>query len=275
MVFTIPQFFFAFISAFSGQSIFDDWYISLYNLVFTCFPLLIRGIFDQDIYYKYRVPLKDKGFRIKESSKVKEQYSNLYFMSQKNLLFTKVRFSLFLIEGLLNGLFIFLTHYFAFNWVILNKSGYSCDFWIFSISMFTSTVFIANMKLSIITQNWTILNWVALLGTSFATYFIYIWISDNLPIDIADTAVMLFSSPSFYLCLFACVLPFFGFQIFYYSVISPRPALISTLRNVLENEKKGKNVEDVGKSMEMSKKLSNDNTDFSFDLSNRLNKRLL
>lgn len=273
MVFTIPQFFFAFISAFSGQSVFDDWYISLYNLVFTCFPLLIRGIFDQDIYYKYRVP--KKSFQVKQSLKVREQYSNLYFMSQKNLLFTKVRFSLFLLEGIMNGLFIFLANYFAFNWVILNKSGYSSDFWIFSISMFTSTVFIANMKLSIITQNWTILNWVALLGTSFATYFIYIWISDNLPIDIANTALMLFSSPSFYLCLFICILPFFGFQIFYYSFISPRPALINTLRKLLENEKKEKNEEELGKSMEMSKKLSNENANFSFDQSNRLNKRLL
>jgi phospholipid-translocating ATPase len=277
MVFTIPQFFFAFISAFSGQSVFDDWYITLYNLVFTCFPLLIRGIFDQDIYFKYQVPQKNNEILIKESSKVKDEYSNLYFMSQNNLLFTKLRFSLFLIEGLLNGLFIFLIHYFTMNEIILNSSGYNGDFWIFSISMFTSIVFIANMKLAIITQNWTILNWIALLGTSLATYFIYIWISDNLPIDIADTAVILFISPSFYLCLFICVLPFFSFQLFYYSFISPRPALINILRNLLEKDKNQKETGEIKemKGMEMSKKINNENTDISFEVSNRLNRKLL
>lgn len=44
MVFTIPQFYFAFYCGFSGQSFFDDTYISLYNIVFTAVPLVCRAI---------------------------------------------------------------------------------------------------------------------------------------------------------------------------------------------------------------------------------------
>jgi magnesium-transporting ATPase (P-type) len=51
MLFTIPQFVFAFYCAFSGQSVFEDWYISLYNLIFTSIPLVIRAIFEQDVNY--------------------------------------------------------------------------------------------------------------------------------------------------------------------------------------------------------------------------------
>jgi hypothetical protein len=51
MLFTIPQFVFAFFCAFSGESLFDDWYISLYNLIFTSIPLVIRAIFEQDVNY--------------------------------------------------------------------------------------------------------------------------------------------------------------------------------------------------------------------------------
>jgi phospholipid-transporting ATPase len=51
MLFTVPQFIFAFFSAYSGQSFFDDWYISLYNLIFTSLPLVIRAILEQDINY--------------------------------------------------------------------------------------------------------------------------------------------------------------------------------------------------------------------------------
>ena len=51
MLFTVPQFIFAFYCGFSGQTIFDDIYIALYNLIFTSLPLVIRAIFEQDIYY--------------------------------------------------------------------------------------------------------------------------------------------------------------------------------------------------------------------------------
>lgn len=54
MVFTIPQFYFAFFCSFSGQSFFNDTYISLYNIVFTSIPLIIRAILEQDVYYIYR-----------------------------------------------------------------------------------------------------------------------------------------------------------------------------------------------------------------------------
>ena len=51
MLFTLPQFIFGFYCGFSGQTIFDDIYISLYNLIFTSLPLVIRAIFEQDVYY--------------------------------------------------------------------------------------------------------------------------------------------------------------------------------------------------------------------------------
>ena len=60
MLFTIPQFIFAFYCGFSAQTIFDDIYISLYNLVFTSLPLVIRAIFEQDVYY-IRPVIKKSG----------------------------------------------------------------------------------------------------------------------------------------------------------------------------------------------------------------------
>jgi magnesium-transporting ATPase (P-type) len=62
MLFTVPQFIFAFYSAYSGQSYFDDWYISLYNLIFTSIPLIIRAIFEQDINYVMKK--RDHGNRL-------------------------------------------------------------------------------------------------------------------------------------------------------------------------------------------------------------------
>ena len=54
MLFTIPQFIAAFYCFFSGQTIFDDIYITLYNLLFTAIPLLIRAVLEQDVNYVYK-----------------------------------------------------------------------------------------------------------------------------------------------------------------------------------------------------------------------------
>lgn len=51
MLFTIPQFVYAFYCGYSGQTIFDDVYISLYNLFFTSLPLVVRAILEQDVNY--------------------------------------------------------------------------------------------------------------------------------------------------------------------------------------------------------------------------------
>ena len=54
MLFTIPQFVLAFFTNYSGQSMYDDWYISFYNLIFTSVPLVVRAVLEQDINYVVR-----------------------------------------------------------------------------------------------------------------------------------------------------------------------------------------------------------------------------
>lgn len=46
MLFTIPQFFFIFLNSYSGQSLFDDWYMTFYNMIFTAGPLSVKAVVD-------------------------------------------------------------------------------------------------------------------------------------------------------------------------------------------------------------------------------------
>ena len=43
MLFTIPQFLNGFFCGYSGQTIYDDVYVTLYNLIFTAGPLIVRA----------------------------------------------------------------------------------------------------------------------------------------------------------------------------------------------------------------------------------------
>eukprot|EP00919_Chromeraceae_sp_WS-2016_P054919 GHVR01130586.1.p1 GENE.GHVR01130586.1~~GHVR01130586.1.p1 ORF type:complete len:129 (+),score=0.62 GHVR01130586.1:589-975(+) len=60
MLFTLPQFFIAFYVGYSGQTIFDDYYLTLYNLAFTSIPLLIRAVLEQDVSYVYKKDIKSQ-----------------------------------------------------------------------------------------------------------------------------------------------------------------------------------------------------------------------
>jgi magnesium-transporting ATPase (P-type) len=58
ILFTVPRVIFSFMCGFSGQPIYDDYYIALYNVLFTSIPLIVRALFDQDINYIYKKPQK-------------------------------------------------------------------------------------------------------------------------------------------------------------------------------------------------------------------------
>lgn len=49
MVVTLPAAFFAFYVGFSGNTIYEDFYLACYNLFFTNFPLLFRAMMDFDV----------------------------------------------------------------------------------------------------------------------------------------------------------------------------------------------------------------------------------
>lgn len=52
MIFSVPLIGWCFYNGYSGQTVFDDLYISLYNFFFTSWPLIIKALFDKDFYYK-------------------------------------------------------------------------------------------------------------------------------------------------------------------------------------------------------------------------------
>mmetsp|Transcript_2644 Transcript_2644/g.2283 ORF Transcript_2644/g.2283 Transcript_2644/m.2283 type:complete len:90 (+) Transcript_2644:499-768(+) len=79
MVFTTPHFFYAFINGYSAQPVFDDFYITFYNMVFTALPLLIRALFEQDVNYKER-DFVNGELKSTERPFVKQYFHKLYYI---------------------------------------------------------------------------------------------------------------------------------------------------------------------------------------------------
>jgi len=133
-VFTITHFYFGFFNNFSGQTIIDDWFISLYNMIFTAFPLGARAVSDHDIHPKDgKMALLFQPF--------------LYEENKRNPIFNLKSFILELIRGMLHGLVNFFILYFVLIQTSVDSEGNIADMWYFSVNCFTNIIFVRNFKI--------------------------------------------------------------------------------------------------------------------------------
>ena len=69
-IFVLPQFWYGFYSAFSGQTLYEAWIYQMYNIAFSAFPIMWYSLFDYEFSKeillskpkKYSIGLKDECF---------------------------------------------------------------------------------------------------------------------------------------------------------------------------------------------------------------------
>ena len=150
MVFTLPQFFFACLSAFGAQTVFDDFYITFYNMVFTAIPLVVRACVDQDIYYKKREVVNEGGRRvvkIQEEPHLKKKFPLLYYVGQQNLLFSVKNFFKSVLKGAIHSVLIFVVTWLVLKKASIDSSGRVADMWYFSVTMYTAVILVFQSSL--------------------------------------------------------------------------------------------------------------------------------
>ena len=72
------------------QPVFDPFFVSVYNMIYTAMPVLALGTFDKDV--EERMSLK---------------FARLYTPGQRNLFFTREKFAQSAIHGILTSLVLF------------------------------------------------------------------------------------------------------------------------------------------------------------------------
>lgn len=184
MIFTMPQVAFAFFNGYSGQTLYDDWYITFYNLAFTSIPLVIRALFDQDIYYKrwgYNEPGKENDLVTTTNYATKEYYAYLYYVGQKGLIFTITNLLFWIFQGIVYGGGMFVMILFCVDDQAINKDGEIIDIWYVSIVTYTAIILIVDLKLALHTKTWTWINWLSIVIFSIGIYLLFVWLGDMLP----------------------------------------------------------------------------------------------
>ena len=143
-LFTIPQFFFGFYSAFSGQTVFDDYFVSLYNLIFTALPLLFKALLEQDVIeLSNEYPdSKDKFDTDELKTYITKHVPYTYYRGRESILFNFNAFVVNISLALVHSTIIFFCiEYFIFQ-TPLTSNGLNSDLWTISQVQFTTIIIV-------------------------------------------------------------------------------------------------------------------------------------
>ena len=161
-VFSIVQFVYGFCCMGSGQTIIDDWFITLYNLVFTALPLGVQAITDFDVLESDdKLISKFMPFLYKESREIYPVF-NLF------------KFVFSLTKGFVAAFVIFYVVCYCDLGSEINKRGDYGTLWYMSFKTYTCIIISVNMTLFLNMRYITFLFPLIMIVTSFIFYFIFI-----------------------------------------------------------------------------------------------------
>ncbi|XP_028440021.1 probable phospholipid-transporting ATPase IM isoform X2 [Perca flavescens] len=151
--FTLVHFWYGFFCGFSAQTVYDQWFITLFNIVYTSLPVLAMGLFDQDVNDQNSL-----------------RYPSLYKPGQQNLLFNKRQFFLCTLQGMGTSFLLFFIPYGAFTVIEKEDGSHFSDQQSFAVTIATSLVIVVSVQIGLDTHYWTAVNHLFIWG-SLTVYF--------------------------------------------------------------------------------------------------------
>ncbi|XP_039006314.1 phospholipid-transporting ATPase 3-like isoform X2 [Hibiscus syriacus] len=157
LTFTLTQFWFTFNTGFSGQRFYDDWFQSLYNVIFTALPVIIVGLFDKDV-----------------SSSLSKRYPQLYKEGIKNIFFKWRVVAIWAFFAVYQSL---IFYYFVTDSSSTSQgsSGKMFGLWDVSTMAFTCVVVTVNLRLLMICNSITRWHYIS-VGGSILAWFVFIFL---------------------------------------------------------------------------------------------------
>ncbi|XP_052752323.1 phospholipid-transporting ATPase ID isoform X1 [Galleria mellonella] len=152
--FTVCHFWFAFFCGFSAQTVFDEMFISVYNLFYTSLPVLALGIFDQDV-----------------SDATSLQFPKLYAPGHTSQLFNKREFIKSTLHGCFTSLVLFLIPYGTYKDGLAPDGKILSDHMLLGSVVATILIIDNTTQIALDTTYWTVFNHITIWG-SLVSYFV-------------------------------------------------------------------------------------------------------
>ncbi|KAF5741024.1 phospholipid-transporting ATPase 3 isoform X1 [Tripterygium wilfordii] len=157
LTFTLTQFWFNFRTGFSGQRFYDDWFQSLYNVLFTALPVIIVGLFDKDV-----------------SASLSKKYPELYKEGIRNMFFKWRVIGIWAFFSVYQSL-VFYHFVTTSSSTGMNSSGKMFGIWDVSTMAFTCVVVTVNLRLLLMCNSITRWHYIS-VGGSILLWFIFAFV---------------------------------------------------------------------------------------------------
>ncbi|XP_047315904.1 putative phospholipid-transporting ATPase 9 [Impatiens glandulifera] len=200
IAFGVTLFYFQAYASFAGQTAYNDWSMSFYNVLFTSLPVIALGVFDQDV-----------------SSKLCLRFPALYQEGVKNSLFTWWRIVGWTLNGAVSATFIFFVCILAMEHQAFRKGGEVVGLEILGTTMYTCVVLVVNCQMALSINYFTYIQHLFIWG-SIAIWYVFLLAYGSMDPSISTSAFMVFTeacapSVSFWLVtpfvLVLSLLPYF------------------------------------------------------------------
>lgn len=205
IAFGFTLFWFEAYASFSGQSAYNDWYMSFYNVFFTSLPVIALGVFDQDV-----------------SPRLCLKYPVLYQEGVQNHLFNWLRIIGWMFNGFICSMIIFFITANFSKLPAFREDGQVVDYEILGVIMYSCVVWVVNCQMALSINYFTWIQHFFIWG-SISFWYVFLVIYGYLPPTTTTTAYMVFfeacaPSPFYWLLtllvVLSTLLPYFSYRAF-------------------------------------------------------------
>ncbi|VVC36361.1 Hypothetical protein CINCED_3A000306 [Cinara cedri] len=214
VAFTLCHIWFGFFCGFSAQTIFDPFYISVYNMFYTALPILAIGILDQDV-----------------SERKSIAYPKLYTPGIQNMFFNTKEFFKCAALGTYASLVIFFVPYGAYFYGMTSNGLNVLDHMYMAEVVAMILVSAMTIQVAFDTSYWTTINHIVIWG-SLLLFFVAEWIYNYLiGGNYVGSLMMAMKQPTFWLVTLLVVVvivsPVVAWRLY---CLETRPTLTDKLR---------------------------------------------
>ncbi|KAF8095766.1 hypothetical protein N665_0323s0032 [Sinapis alba] len=190
-------------TSFSTTPAYNDWYLSLYSVLFSSLPVICLGIFDQDVSARFCL-----------------KFPVLYQEGVQNLLFSWRRILGWMFHGFCSAIIIFFLCKTSLESQAFNHQGKPAGRDIFGGTMYTCVVWVVSLQMVLTISYFTVIQHFVVWG-SVVVWYLFLTIYGSLPPRVSTDAYMVFletlaPSPAYWITTLFVVLstmmPYFIFS---------------------------------------------------------------
>ncbi|XP_071584187.1 phospholipid-transporting ATPase IK isoform X4 [Heliangelus exortis] len=172
----LAQVWFAFHSGFTAQPLYEGWFLALYNIFYTAYPVLAVGLLEQDV-----------------SAKKSLEFPELYMIGQQDELFNYRVFAITVLHGASTSLASFYIAFWAFRDHVGTKAV--GDYESFSVTVATSALLSVLVEIILDTKFWTALSFL-MVTASLLLFCLFSFLTQSFEAFRAAPAVFRFPDAS-------------------------------------------------------------------------------